>query len=227
MRIGVFGTGMVGQIVSAKLAECGHDVMIGTRNVHDTLAWIEKDKFGNPPFSEWHEIHAGIKLGTFAEAAAHGELLINATNGQGSLPALRSAVVASLSGKTLIDVSNPLDFSKGFPPSLYVSNTDSLGEQIQREFPTLNVVKTLNTVNANVMVAPKSLANGEHTMFICGNDAAAKQTVTNLLKQDFGWEHIMDLGDITNSRATESILHIWIRLMGVLQTPMFSFKVVK
>lgn len=227
MRIGVFGTGMVGQIVSAKLVECGHDVMIGTRNVHDTLAWIENDKFGNPPFSDWYKSNSNVKLGTFADAAAHGELLINATTGQGSLPALRSAGDANLEGKTLIDVSNPLDFSRGFPPSLYVCNTDSLGEQIQREFPGLKVVKTLNTVNAHVMVAPKSLANGDHTMFICGDDAAAKQTVTSLLKQDFGWEHITDLGDITNSRATESILHIWIRLMGVLQTPLFSFKVVK
>jgi len=226
MKIGMLGTGMVGQILAAKLTELGHDVMIGTRSVVDSKARTGKNNWGQPEFGDWYKEHSHIKLGTFAEAAAHGEWILNGTTGHGTLPALRSAG-AALDGKIMIDISNPLDFSKGFPPTLSVSNTDSLGEQIQREFPNAKVVKTLNTVNAYVMVAPKSLGNGDHTLFVCGNDADAKAQVTAFLRREFGWEQIIDMGDITNSRATEGLLPIWIRLMGVFGTPMFSFKVVK
>lgn len=227
MKIGILGTGPVGQTLSLKLLELGHDVIIGTRNVDESLARSGKDSWGNPVFGDWYKSNSHVKLGSFAQAAAHGDILINATTGHGTLPALRSAGGENLNGKILIDISNPLDFSQGFPPSLFVSNTDSLGEQVQREFPDLKVVKTLNTVNAHVMVSPKSLANGDHTLFICGNDADAKASVTAMLKENFGWEDIFDLGDISNARATESILHVWIRTMGVLKTPMFSFKLVK
>lgn len=226
MKIGMLGTGMVGQVLAAKLTEQGHDVMIGTRNVADAKSRTGKNSWGLPEFGDWHKEHTQIKLGTFAEAAAHGEWILNGTTGHGTLPALRSAGTA-LDGKIMIDISNPLDFSKGFPPTLSVSNTDSLGEQIQREFPNVKVVKTLNTVNANVMVAPKTLGNGDHTLFVCGNDADAKARVTEFLKREFGWEQIIDMGDITNARATEGLLPIWIRLMGVFGTPMFSFKVVR
>ncbi|NTU64818.1 MAG: NADP oxidoreductase, partial [Chloroflexi bacterium] len=133
---------------------------------------------------------------------------------------------ANLNGKTLIDISNPLDFSKGMPPTLFVKDSDSLAEQIQRAFPKVNVVKTLNTMTASVMVNPGQLAGGDHTVFVSGNDAGAKAQVAELLK-GFGWRDIIDVGDITTARGTEMLLPIWIRLMGALQTPFFNFKIVK
>jgi predicted dinucleotide-binding enzyme len=227
MNIGIFGTGMVGQVLAPKLVELGHDVMLGTRNPAETLARNEKDNYGNPPFSEWHQNNPKVKVGTFAEAAAHGELLMNGTSGHGSLPALRAAGERNLNGKILIDIANPLDLSQGFPPSLYVGNTDSLGEQIQREFPALNVVKALNTVNAFVMVNPAILGNGDHDIFVSGNDAQAKQTVIAFLKSQFGWKDVIDFGDITYARATEGYLALWIRMYAQFQTPMVTIKVVK
>ncbi len=167
----------------------------------------------------------GAAQGTFAQAGSFGELLFNCTSGEGSLAALRAAGGA-LSGKILVDVANPLDFSKGRPPSLFVSNTDSLGEQIQREFPDLSVVKTLNTVNAEVMVDPARVAGGDHDMFVCGNDEAAKARVVELLTGSFGWKRVIDLGGIESARATEAYLHIWIKLWGVLKTGDFNIKVV-
>jgi predicted dinucleotide-binding enzyme len=124
-----------------------------------------------------------------------------------------------------LDVANALDFSHGMPPSLLVANTDSLGEQIQRAFPDAKVVKALNTMTAAVMVNPDAVANGDHHVFICGNDADAKAQATELLDR-FGWRNMIDLGDITAARATEMILPIWLRVMGALRTPMFNFKVV-
>ncbi len=132
----------------------------------------------------------------------------------------------NLVGKILVDISNPLDFSKGMPPFLSVCNTDSLGEQIQRAFPGARVVKTLNSVNSGVMVNP-SLVPGDHDMFISGNDAAAKGKVAEILKEWFGWKSVIDLGDITGARSQEMILPLWLRLMGIYKTPNFNFKVVK
>jgi predicted dinucleotide-binding enzyme len=143
----------------------------------------------------------------------------------GSVDTLKLAGEA-LSGKLLLDISNPLDFSKGMPPTLAVCNTDSLGEQIQRAFPALKVVKSLNTVNANLMVGPKTLADGDHTMFVCGNDAGAKATVTALL-QSFGWQDIVDLGDITSARGTEMYLPLWLRSWSAVKSPTFSIKLVR
>lgn len=226
MKIGVFGTGIVGRTVSERLAELGHEVRIGTRDPAATLGRSAPDAFGNPPFSEWLAAHPAIVLDTFAEVAAHGELLVNATVGTGAVPALELAGATALAGKVLMDLSNPLDFSKGMPPSLAICNTDSLGETIQRTFPALRVVKTLNTVTARLMVNPRELADGAHTIFVSGNDAAAKATVTELLRT-FGWQDIVDLGDITTARGTEMMLPIWVRLWSVTKTPMFSFKLVR
>lgn len=226
MKLGILGTGMVGQVLAAKLTELGHDVMIGTRNVADSKARTGKNSWGQPEFGDWYMDHSYIKLGTFAEAAAHGEWILGATTGQGTLPALRSAG-AALNGKIMIDITNPLDFSQGFPPSLSVCNTDSLGEQIQREFPQAKVVKALNMVNAYVMVAPQSLGGGDHSLIISGNDEAAKAEVTKFLKEQFGWRDIIDLGDISTARATEMYLAMWIRLFGKLQTPMVTIKIVR
>ena len=149
--------------------------------------------------------------------------MLNCTGGIVSLDALRQAGAKNLAGKVVIDVSNPLDFSRGFPPTLTVCNTDSVAEQIQREFPDAKVVKSLNTMNAGVMVNP-GLVPGEHDVFLSGNDAAAKATVAELLRS-FGWRNVIDLGDITTARGVEMILPIWLRLMGTLKTPQFNFHV--
>jgi predicted dinucleotide-binding enzyme len=226
MKIGVLGTGPVGQTVAAKLSELGHAVFVGTRDPAATLARNAPDNFGNPPFKVWREQHPKIQFGTLEQAAAHGEVVVNATSGTGSIEALRAAGEKHLAGKILVDIANPLDFSKGMPPSLTVCNTDSLGEQIQRAFPAARVVKTLNTMNCYVMVDPGKVAGGAHSVFLSGNDAGAKQTVGELL-QSFGWEDIIDLGDITSARGTEMILPIWVRTWAALKTPMFNFRVVR
>jgi predicted dinucleotide-binding enzyme len=227
MKIGIIGTGMVGQNLGAKFIELGHSVMFGTRDVDKTLARTEPDGFGNPPFSEWKKSHPEAELGSFAEAAAHGEIVINATSGGASLAALSSAGKENLSGKILIDIANPLDFSNGFPPSLTVCNTDSLGERIQKAFPDVRVVKTMNTMNAVIMVNP-GLISGDHTVFVSGNDEGAKREVSVLLKE-LGWkeENICDLGDISTARGTEMLLPIWVRLYGAMQNPMFNFHIAK
>ena len=167
-----------------------------------------------------------MKPATFAEAAAHGEFLLNCTVGMASLEALRAADEKNLNGKILIDISNPLDFSKGMPPTLTVCNTDSLGEQIQRAFPQVKVVKTLNTTNASVMVNPSSVP-GDHDLFLSGNDEGAKAQVKKFLTT-LGWKdsNIIDLGDIATARGTEQLLPIWVRLLLKLQTPTFNFHVV-
>lgn len=226
MKIAVLGTGVVGQTIAEKLADLRHDVTIGTRNVKDAMARSGPDSFGRPPFSEWHAKHPKVKVGTYAEAAAFGEFLVNATNGGGSLATLEQTGKKNLANKVLLDISNPLDFSKGMPPSLFVCNTDSLGEQIQRKYPDTKVVKGLNTMNANIMVNP-SLLPEDHNVFLNGNDAGAKAKVKELL-QSFGWKekNIIDMGDISTARGTEQLLPIWVRLWGALQNPMFNFKIV-
>ena len=226
MRFGILGTGVVGKTIGARLAGLGHEVVIGTRDPAETMSRTELDAYGNPPFSAWQEEHPEVRLGAFGEAAAHGEMVVNATAGAVSLEALEQAGEENLNGKILIDVANPLDFSKGMPPTLLVSNTDSLGEQIQRRFPEAKVVKTLHTMNAYLMVDPAQLSATDHTVFVSGDDAEAKATVTELLRS-FGWADIIDLGDITTARGTEMLLPIWVRLFGVLQKPIFNFKIAR
>jgi 8-hydroxy-5-deazaflavin:NADPH oxidoreductase len=226
MKIGILGTGPVGQAVAAKLSELGHDVLIGTRDPAATLERTTPGTFGNAPFKVWREQYPGIGLGTFAQAASHGELVVNATQGSSSLEALKAAGERELARKILVDMANPLDFSKGMPPTLTVCNEDSLGEQIQRAFPLTRVVKTLNTMYASLIVDPRQLAEGAHTAFVSGNDASAKETVTALLKS-FGWRDICDLGDITTARGPEMLLPIWVRIFGATQNPMFALKLVR
>jgi 8-hydroxy-5-deazaflavin:NADPH oxidoreductase len=207
MRIGILGTGVVGKTLGTKLAKLGHEVRMGSRAAggEKAKAWLK-------------EAAARSSEGSFADAAAHGEIVFNCTPGMVSLDALKAAGAKNLQGKVLIDVANPLDVSKGMPPTLSVCNTDSLGEQIQRAFPTAKVVKSLNTVAAAVMVEP-SLIPGVHTMFVSGNDAKAKAEVINLLKTGFGWKEVMDLGDITGARAQEMLLPLWLRLYMKHKTP--------
>lgn len=226
MKVAVLGTGSVGQIIGARLSGLGHQVMIGTRDVDATLTRKSLDYMGRPGFGVWHEQNPQIKVGTFSEAAAFGEVIFNCTSGMGSLESLNLAGAENMDGKILLDVANPLDFSRGMPPSLTVCNQDSLAEQIQRAFPRVKVVKTLNTMNAQVMVNP-GLVPGDHDVFVSGNDADAKAQVTDILKNWFGWKSVVDLGDITTARGVEMILPLWVRLLTVMQTSLFNFKVVK
>lgn len=226
MKIAVLGTGPVGQSVAAALDALGHDVAIGTRDPQATMARQDPDTFGNPPFPVWKQAHPDIELATLDAAATGADLVVNATNGMGALATLEAAGEENLAGTVLLDLSNPLDFSQGMPPSLFVSNTDSLGEQIQRRFPRTRVVKGLNTMNAYLMVEPGQLAGGDHTSFVSGDDAEAKQTVIELLTA-LGHRDIVDLGDITTARGTEMYLPLWTRLWAALGTPMFSIKVVR
>jgi predicted dinucleotide-binding enzyme len=226
MKIGVLGTGPVGQAVAARLSELGHTVLVGTRDPAATLARTAPGTFGNAPFKVWREQHPDIELGTFARAASHADLVVNATQGSASLEALKAAGERALAEKILVDMANPLDFSKGVPLSLTVCNNDSLGEQIQRAFPLAKVVKTLNTMYASLLVSPRQLADGAHTAFVSGNDGSAKETVIALL-ESFGWHDVFDLGDITTARGPEMMLPLWVRIFGATQSPMFAFKLVR
>ena len=222
MKIGIIGSGVVGQTLGAKLVERGEDVVLGTRSPGNVS---DRRGFGQS-LDEWLKATGSKgRIGSFADAAAHGEIVINATSGTVSLDALRLAGEQNLRGKILIDVSNPLDFSKGMPPTLTVCNTDSIGEQIQRAFPEARVVKTLDTLYAHVMVNPGVLGE-ESTVFVAGNDPDAKATVTDLLTE-FGHTDVIDLGDITAARGTEMMLPMWLRLMDALGTMAFNFKIVR
>jgi 8-hydroxy-5-deazaflavin:NADPH oxidoreductase len=215
MRIGVLGTGMVGTAIGTKLVELGHDVMMGSRTPDNEKA------------AEWvASTGERASQGTFADAAAHGELLFNCTGGTVSVDAISTARPEDLDGKTLVDVANRLDRSSG-APAVLVSPTDSLGEQIQRAFPGAKVVKALNTMNCLVMVDPARVP-GEHDVFVCGNDAGAKAEVVELL-QSFGWppQRIHDIGDITAARGTEGYVALWIRLWGAVGSGDFNIHVVR
>ncbi len=215
MKYAVLGTGSVGTTIATKLVELGHDVVLGSRTADNEAgnAWAK-------------EAGERASVATFADAAASAQVVFNCTRGDKSLEALRAAGAQNLSGKILIDAANPLDFSQGMPPTLSISGRDSLGEQIQAAFPDTKVVKTLNTMAGEVMVQP-SLLPGEHDVFVSGNDAEAKATVSSLLREGFGWRSIIDLGDITTARGVESWLPMWLRLWGAQGTHRFNLKIVK
>jgi predicted dinucleotide-binding enzyme len=225
MRYAVLGTGGVGRTIAAKLASLGHEVVIGTRDPQATLARTEPDGHGNPPFAAWQQDNPEVRIAAFSEAAASADAVVNATAGASTMDVLAAAGGRNLAGKVLVDIANPLDFSAGMPPSLTPVNTDSLGEQIQRAYPETKVVKTLNTMNAAIMADPARVP-GEHTVFICGDDAGAKAAVTRLLTS-LGWpqQSIIDLGDLTAARGTEMLLPIWLRLWGVLGHVDFNFHI--
>lgn len=226
MRVGVLGTGMAGRAIAGKLSALEHDVVVGTRDPVELMERTEPDARGNDPFATWHGKNPDVRVGAFAEAAAHGELLVNATNGAASIDALHSAGTENLEGKVLIDISNPLDYSRGMPPSLFVSNTDSLAEQIQREFRGARVVKSLNTMTASVMVDPSSIGNGHHTVFVSGDDREAKREVIALLTEGFGWKDVMDLGGLETARAAEMYVPLWLAVM-MESGPLFNISVVR
>ena len=198
MRFAVLGTGDVGKAIAAGLAAQRHEVRVGSRTA------------GNGRYG-------------FAEAAAWAEVVVNATKGEASLEALRAAGAANLEGKVLVDIANPLDFSKGMPPTLFVKDDDSLGERIQREFAKARVVKTLNTMNSSLMANP-GLIKEEHDVFMSGNDKAAKELVADILRT-WGWKNIRDLGDITTARGTEVLMPLWICLLGTFGRRSYNFHV--
>ncbi|MDT0166069.1 NAD(P)-binding domain-containing protein [Actinotalea sp. AC32] len=226
MKIAVLGTGVVGRALAGRLAELGHDVVVGTRDVAATLSRTEPGPYGGPTFAEWASDNPRVGLDTYPAAVVGAELVVNATSGAASLEVLRAAGEDALAGVVLLDIANPLDFSQGFPPSLFVKDTDSLAEQIQAALPRTRVVKALNTLGSDLMVRPRELADGAHTVFVSGDDAHAKATVTGLLTS-FGHTDVVDLGDITTARGTEMLLPLWLRLFGALGTAAFNLKVVR
>jgi predicted dinucleotide-binding enzyme len=218
MQIGVLGTGGVGRAIATRLVSLGHEVKMGSRTADNENA------------AEWMSASGeGASQGTFADAAAVGELVFNCTSGSASLAALEQAGADNLSGKVVVDVSNPLAFTEGvpFPTGLFTDTTQSLAERIQDAFPAGRVVKTLNTINSDVQVDPTKLA-GEHDVFVAGNDEAAKSEVKTLL-ESFGWppERIVDLGDLTGARGMELYVVLWLRLFTTQGTPAVNIHVVR
>lgn len=213
-KFGVLGTGIVGQTIGSALVGLGHSVMLGARDA------------ANEKATAW-AAGAGERAshGTFRDAAGFAEIVINATSGEGTVPALEAAGTDQLAGKVVIDVSNPLDFSAGFPPSLSVPSTDSLAERIQRAHPSARVVKTLNTMTCAVMVEPGRVP-GEHHVFVCGDDADAKVTVMELLGS-LGWpaDRVIDLGGIGGARATEAYVLFWVHVRIALGSNDFNIQV--
>jgi len=212
MKIGILGTGMVGETLGTKFVQLGHQVKMGSRAANNDSAakWVKA-------------AGANASQGTVSDAAAFGEVAFVCLKGAVFLEVAKTLNPTALSGKVLVDVSNPIEFSDG-TMTLSICNTNSLGEQVQKALPSTKVVKTLNTVNCEVMVDPAK--GGNPTMFLCGNDADAKKKVTDLLKS-LGWRDIIDLGDITKSRGTETMMHLWMNLFGLFGNPHFGFKVVR
>jgi predicted dinucleotide-binding enzyme len=212
MKIGILGTGMVGETLGKKFVELGHQVKMGSRTANNESAakWVQAT---GPNASQ----------GTFGDAATFGEIVFICLKGAVFLDVAKTLNATALAGKVVVDVSNPLEFSGGVM-SLSICNTNSLGEEVQKVLPSAKVVKTLNIVNCDVMVDP---AKGGHpTMLVCGNDAEAKKQVTAFLKT-MGWRDILDLGDIPKSRGTEMLLPLWLNLFGLFGSPHFGFKVVR
>jgi predicted dinucleotide-binding enzyme len=227
MKVAVIGTGMVGRALAGRLARLGHDVVVGTRDVQQTLTRTQPDAKGTPSYAHWQHDHSDVRLATFADAGAHGEVVVNATAGAVSLLSLQAVGAANLAGKVLADLAVPLDYSHGRPPKLMYANTDSLGERIQSAFPGAHVVKTLNTMYFEVMVDP-SRVPGHHNVFVAGNASAAKGVVKGLLRQ-FGWPDsaIVDLGGIEAARATEMYVPLLFSLMGALGTSDLNMAVLR
>jgi len=225
MRVGIFGTGVVGTTLGAALVRRGHEVMLGTRDVRRKME--EKAVDAQVSFHEWLSKNKKIRLGTFADAAVHGELLFNATAGHGSIEAMAKIRPADLRDKILIDVSNPLGPWTEGQLELFVANRDSLAEMIQRAHPGARVVKALNTVTAHLMVNPAGLAGGDHDIFVAGDDVPSRERVARFLRDEFGWKTVVDLGDLTAARGLEMMIMVWIKIWQVLGTGDFNFKVVR
>lgn len=214
MNIGIFGTGIVGKTIGTRLIGLGYNVMMGSRTSDNENAINWKNSQQN-----------NASNGTFEDVAKFADIIFNCTKGMVSLDVMHLAGIDNLNNKVIVDLSNPLDFSNGFPPSLTICNTNSLGEELQKLLPNAHIVKTLNTMNCEIMVNP-NLVPGKHDVFICGNDESSKQSVVKILNK-FGWTEPIDLGDITNARGTEMMLPIWVRLYGNLKHGKFNFAIIK
>ncbi len=214
MKIGVLGTGVVGNTIGTRLIQLGYEVKMGSRSATNekAAAWVKANG-------------SKASQGTFADAASFGEIVFLCTKGDATLDIVRLAGTTNMSGKVVIDISNPLDFSKGMPPSMFICNTNSLAEEVQKTIPDAHLVKTLNIVNCEVMV-DATKCGGDATMFVSGNNADAKAVVKTILNQ-FGWKDIIDLGDITTARGTEMMLPIWLRTWAATKNGHFAFKIVR
>ncbi len=214
MNIGIIGSGLVAQKLGEGISNLQYNVMISTRDAtnQELIDWVTVDP-----------IHR--KIGTFEEAASFGEMLIIATKWDGTENAIHLANIENFSGKTVIDVTNPLDFSKGMPPSLYIGHTNSGGETIQRLLPKSNIVKTLNIINANHMVNP-SYDTGIPCMMYCGNNTESKLKVKSLLTQ-FGWNEIIDIGGIEGARLMEPMCILWVTFGATHNTWDHAFAILK
>lgn len=218
MKIAVLGTGMVGNALGTKLVQVGHEVTMGSRSAKNEMAQKWASSLGK-------RAHTA----TFRDAAAFGEIVISCTGGVHSMEALESVGADPIRGKILIDVSNPLQQDKEGAMILGFCNNDSLGERIQKAFPRTRVVKALNTVNCDIMIEP-SRVPGDHNLFICGNDPAAKKQVSEHLSDWFNWkiDNIIDVGDITAARGTEMMMPLWMRLFqGVIGHSHFNWQIVR
>ncbi|WP_328884181.1 NADPH-dependent F420 reductase [Streptomyces sp. NBC_00299] len=217
MKIAVLGTGGGARAHAAKLLDLGHQVFVGTRAPEATLARTEPDMMGNIPYGQWLASHPGITLLTFGDAAAAADsLVINGIDGHNAVGAL-SAVAEQLAGKTVVDYAVPFVYQHetehpwptpwGVMPKLDPCDTDSLGEQIQRALPATKVVKSFVTQEQTTVVDPKAIGGGDHTMFVAGDHADAKQQVTDLLKA-YGWIDILDVGALVGARGLEMYAHM-------------------
>lgn len=220
MNIGVLGTGMVGETIATALTEKGHNVRMGSRSATNEKAaeWVKKS-------------NDRATQGNFNDAAAFGDIVFLCLNGAHALDAVRSIDAENVASKIVIDVTNPLDFTHGMPPGILdgLGNSTSLGEEIQKVLPGAYIVKTFNTINCNLMVDPKLVNNGDHTLFICGNDTDAKNKVKHFLVDTFGWkaDNLLDLGGIKSARVTEAYVPLWVSIMQASGSPMFNIKIVK
>jgi predicted dinucleotide-binding enzyme len=212
MKIGILGTGMVGETLGTKFVQLGHQVKMGSRTANNDKA-VQWTKAAG----------ANASQGTFADAASFGEMVFVCLKGTVFLDIAKTLNPNGLNGKVVVDVSNPLEFSSG-ALTLSICNTNSLGEEVQKAIPSAKVVKSFNTVNCDVMVDPAK--GGNPTMFVCGNDAKAKQQFTDLIKT-LGWRDIIDIGDISKSRGTEALMHLWMNLFGLFGNPHFGWKIVR
>jgi 8-hydroxy-5-deazaflavin:NADPH oxidoreductase len=216
-KIGVFGTGMVGNTIGSKLIALGYEVMMGSRSATNekALAWAKANG-------------TSAHVGSFEDAAKFGDIIFNCTKGEITIDVMKLAGIKNLTGKILIDISNPLDFSNGMPPHLIpaLTNTNSLGEEIQKLLPDTKVVKTLNIVNCEVMVDATKCGGNDATMFMAGNDVNAKMRVSKILNE-FKWKDIIDLGEIRNARSTEMMLPIWLSVYMATKNGFVAFKIVR
>lgn len=203
MKIGILGSGDVGRKLGDGLIEIGHEVKIGTRdpNKEQIVQWLRNHGNGEKQKAS---------VGSFTEAASFEDMVIIATQWDGTINAIKMADSATknFAGKIVIDVTNPLDFSKGMPPKLAVGHTDSAGETVQRLLPDAKVIKTFNIVGNPHMVHP-DFPCGPPTMFICGNDEEAKKMIMDSILTPFGWETI-DIGGIEGARLLEPLAMLWI-----------------